>query len=328
MAGKHSGTDKRAKLRIDMLREIMRIRMIEERIADIYPRGEMRTPTHFSIGQEAISVGVCSRLKDSDSVFASHRCHAAYLARGGDLKAMLAELFGRATGVCKGRSGSAHLASPERNMYSAPIVGAMIPVAVGAALSYAMDNKKNVAAAFFGDAAPEEGAFFESINFAVVKRLPVLFVCENNLFSTHTHLRYRQPDIPIYKRVKAFGLPAAKIDGNDALKVYDTAGVFIDSIRKGQGPVFLECMTYRFREHVGPNYDFENPYRRRAEVEYMMSRRCPLQRLKRQLLKDATISDKDIESMQRKIGKEIDAAVRYARVSPWPSRKDLLKDVY
>ena len=192
----------------------------------------------------------------------------------------------------------------------------MIPVAVGAALSYAMDNKKNVAAAFFGDAAPEEGAFFESINFAVVKRLPVLFVCENNLFSTHTHLRYRQPDIPIYKRVKAFGLPAAKIDGNDALKVYDTAGVFIDSIRKGQGPVFLECMTYRFREHVGPNYDFENPYRRRAEVEYMMSRRCPLQRLKRQLLKDATISDKDIESMQRKIGKEIDAAVRYARVSP------------
>ncbi len=315
------------RIAVQLFKEMLRIRIIEERIADIYHLGEMRTPTHFSIGQEAVSAGVCQALNDGDAVFASHRCHAAYLARGGDLKGMVAELYGRITGVCGGKSGSAHLSSPKGNMYAAPILGAMIPVAVGAALSFSMNRKKNASIVFFGDAAVEEGVFSESINFSVVKKLPVFFVCENNLFCTHIHIRYRQPDIPIYKRVKGLGIETKRVDGNDALEVYRTARDTIGKIRRGQGPVFIEYVTYRWREHVGPNFDYDNPYRTKAQVESWM-RRCPVKRLKNYLLEKNVITDRKIAVFEREINREIDEAIRFARRSPWPGKADLLKDVY
>ncbi|MDD5440514.1 MAG: thiamine pyrophosphate-dependent dehydrogenase E1 component subunit alpha [Candidatus Omnitrophica bacterium] len=310
-----------------LMRDMLLIRIAEERLAEIYPQGEMRTPTHFSIGQEAVSVGVCAALKKSDAVFASHRCHAAYLAKGGDLGAMVQELFGRAAGSCRGRGGSAHLASGACNMYAAPILGAMIPVSVGAALSFAMDKKKNIAVAFFGDAALEEGVFAESVNFAVVKKLPVLFVCENNFYSTHTHIKYRQPGRPIYRRVRGLGIETVRIDGNDVCAVYDRAKRYSDTMRRDPRPYFMECVTYRYREHVGPLFDFENPYRSKEEVMQWM-RKCPIGRLKKSLSAAWPGIRWWYEDCRARLEDEVDAAVRSARLSPWPQQKDLLRDVY
>lgn len=308
------------------LREMLRIRRVEERIADRYPREEMRTPTHLSIGQEAVSVGVCACLEDDDAVCASHRSHAAYLARGGDLREMMAELFGRATGASRGRAGSAHLSTVERNCFSAPILGAMPPVAVGAALSFRLDRTKNVAVAFLGDAAVEEGAVMESMNFASLHRLPVLFVCENNFFSTATHIRDRQPPSPINRRMRAFGLPTAHVNGMDVVKVNELAGLFVEGARRGRGPAFMECQTYRYREHVGPNYDWENPYRTREEVQAWM-RRCPIARLRRRLRRDGAFDDTAFEKMREEIDREIDEAFAFAESSPWPAASELLAGV-
>ncbi len=310
-----------------LLKKMIRIRMAEERIAEIYPQGEMRTPTHFSVGQEAVSAGVCDVLKKGDAVFASHRCHAAYLAGGGDLNGMVAELFGRATGVCGGRSGSAHLSSPGHNMFSAPILGGLIPVAVGAAFSFAMDKSKNIAVAFFGDAASEEGVFAESLNFAIIKKLPVLFVCENNFYSTNIHLSQRQPDVPLYQRVKSSGIESVNIDGNDAIKVYLRAKDFASKIRLGGGPKFIECVTYRHLEHVGPNYDFDNPYRTEKEVRSWM-KRCPVKRLRKHMINTGAVTESSLVSFEKKVMREIDKAIEKARNDPWPGAKDLLRDVY
>jgi len=310
-----------------MLKDMLLIRIAEERLAEIYPEGGMRTPTHFSIGQEAVSVGVCNALKKGDAVFASHRCHAAYLAKGGSLKKLAAELFGRTGGSCRGRSGSAHLSAPENNMYAAPILSAMIPVAAGAALSFKMDKKKNVAAVFFGDAALEEGVFAESVNFAVVKELPVLFVCENNFFSTHTHIKYRQPAEPIFKRVRGFSVATEQVNGNDVGAVYKTALACVDAMRKRPRPYFIECVTYRFREHVGPLYDFQNPYRTEKEVRSWMAR-CPISNLERDMLARSEIKPAGIEKMRLECRSEVDAAIRFAGSSPWPKKEDLLRDVY
>lgn len=312
---------------IKFYKMMLRIRIIEERIAELYPLGKMRTPIHLSIGQEAVPTGVCAALKNTDAVFASHRCHAAYFAKGGALKHMLAELYGRVTGVCKGKGGSAHLVSPKKNMYSAPILGAMIPVAVGAALSFSMDKSKRVSAVFFGDAALEEGVCAESINFAVLKKLPILFVCENNFYSTHTHIRYRQPDEPIYKRIRSFGIDSGRIDGNNVLEVYVAALEKIDKCRRGQGPFFLECITYRYREHVGPNYDFNNPYRSKEEVENWM-RRCPVRRIEETLVSGGVMTIEEISSLKRKFNSEVNRAIHYAENSLWPSKKGLTEDVY
>jgi len=312
---------------VSLFKGMARIRAIEDLLALIYPLGEMRTPTHFSIGQEAVSVGVIANLKNEDAVFASHRCHAAYLAKGGDMNRMTAELFGRVTGSCGGISGSAHLSSPEKNMFSAPILGSMVPVAVGAALSLSMDGKKNIAAVFCGDAAIEEGVFSESINFAVVKGLPVLFVCENNFFSTHTHIKKRQPSIPIYKRISGLGIRAKRIDGNDVTEVYKASSKIINSMRKTSKPYFLECQTYRFKEHVGPNIDYDNPYRTRRELSYWMSK-CPVKRMEQYLIKNRALSPKGIQGIKDAAQKEAEDAVRFARRSAWPRIRDILKNVY
>ena len=216
---------------------------------------QMQTPTHLSIGQEAVAVGVCQALQNADQVFASHRCHAAYLAKGGDYDGFFAELCGRVTGISRGRAGSAHLTDPRAGIFSSPILGEMIPVAVGAAWSAQLDGRQQVAVCFLGDAATEEGVFAESVNFAALKRLPVLFVCENNLYSTSSPLRVRQPPSPIFERVRIPEMSTRQIDGNDAVGVYQAAAEAVTALRAGQGPVFIECLTYRIREHVGPLLD-------------------------------------------------------------------------
>jgi pyruvate dehydrogenase E1 component alpha subunit len=198
---------------------------------------------------------------------------------------MVAEIFGKRTGVAGGRSGSAHLSDNKVNMFSAPILGSYVALACGAALAFKMDKKNNIAAAFFGDAAIEEGVFAESLNFALTKKLPVLFICENNFFSTHIPLNLRQPARPIYKRMAGAGVISARVDGNDAARVFSEASKYIAGIRKGSGPVFLECVTYRYREHVGPNFDFENPYRKRADFDRWI-KRCPLACMEKFMLRE------------------------------------------
>ncbi|MCS7045871.1 MAG: thiamine pyrophosphate-dependent dehydrogenase E1 component subunit alpha, partial [Gemmataceae bacterium] len=261
-----------------LYRQLVRIRRVEEHIAQVYPSDCIKSPIHLSIGQEAVSVGVCANLRREDVVFGTYRGHALYLARGGDLRAMIAELYGKATGCTGGWGGSMHLIAPEAGMLGASaIVGTTIANAVG----YAFALKKGparpsaatadaegpshpggaaIVASFFGDGATEEGVFGESLNFAALKRLPILFVCENNQYAIHTHQRRRQGLPDICGRARAYGIPAERIANGDVFEIIHRSRDLITQVRRDGGPRFLEVMTYRWTEHVGPGEDFHLGY--------------------------------------------------------------------
>ncbi|SVC72066.1 uncharacterized protein METZ01_LOCUS324920, partial [marine metagenome] len=246
---------------------MLRIRLVEESIANKYSEQKMRCPTHLSIGQEAIAVGVCSNLTNEDQVLSTHRAHAHYLAKGGCLNSMLAEIYGKVTGCSKGMGGSMHLIDKSVGfMGSTAIVGNTIPVAVGSALAMKIQEKKSISCVFFGDGATEEGVFYESINFAIIHNLPVLFICENNLYSVYSGLEVRQPKgRKIFEMVRAFGIESSHGDGNNVQQVSDYVELARDKILSGNGPQFLEFDTYRWREHCGPNYDNDIGYREEEE---------------------------------------------------------------
>ncbi len=245
-------------LALKMYRQMLRIRKVEERLANLWHTNEIRSLMHLSTGQEAVAVGVCNALKPGDSVVSTHRCHAHYLAKGGDLKRMFAELAGKQDGCCRGRGGSMHLFDPEAGMnLSIPLVGGSIPIAVGIGLSIKLRGENRVSVAFFGDGAVEEGAFWESINFASVHKLPVVFVCENNLYATHTHILKRQPNSDIPPRVAPHGVYSIIVDGNDVEAIYLEAQKMVSRAREGTGPSFLEAKTYRWKEHWGPRDDWQ-----------------------------------------------------------------------
>lgn len=310
-------------------RDILRIRLIEERIVALYPEQEMRCPVHLSIGQEAVPVGVCAHLGVDDYVMSNHRSHAHYLAKGGSLKAMLAEFYGRATGCTSGRGGSMHLLDLHVGFLGAvPIVGATIPMAVGAAWASRMKNEPRVVVTFFGEGATEEGVFHEAINFAALKQLPVVFVCENNLYSVYSPLSVRQPATrEVYELARGHGVPGAKANGNDPLAVYEAAGEAIARARNGGGPSFLEFETYRWREHCGPSYDNAIGYRTEAEFE-LWRERCPLQTFTRRLQDSAVLTDVELERATAAITNEIDEAVRFAKSSPFPDPAEMTDFTY
>jgi TPP-dependent pyruvate/acetoin dehydrogenase alpha subunit len=312
-----------------LLREMIRIRTIEQTSADHYPQGEMRTPTHFSIGQEAVAVGVCAALRRDDVVYSGHRCHAHYLAKGGDLAGMVAELYGRETGCARGRGGSVHLNDPDAGFIAASaILGQTMATAVGSALAFRMDGLDRVAVTFFGDGTVEEGIFHESLNFAVVKRLPVLFVCENNGYSTHTRLGVRQPaNVPIHARGASYGMPSACVDGNDVFAVSSAAREAVERARRGEGPSFLECITYRWREHVGPLWDYDKGYRSKAEFDEWIAR-CPVKRATERLVAEGTCSADDVARMERGCQEEVDRAVAAAKAAPFSAVQDLTVGTY
>ncbi|MBI5620888.1 thiamine pyrophosphate-dependent dehydrogenase E1 component subunit alpha [Candidatus Gottesmanbacteria bacterium] len=292
--------------------QMLRIRMVEEAIAREYPKQEMRCPTHLCIGQEAIAVGVCANLKKEDVVFSTHRSHGHYLAKGGSLKAMIAELYGKSTGCSGGVGGSMHLVDLSANFLgAAPIVASTIPVAVGAAFARTMQKKPGIAVCFFGDAAVEEGTAHEAFNFAVLQRLPVLFVCENNLYSTVTNIRDRQPRRPIAYLAAGHGMRARTVDGQDARVVYKAANTFVGLLRRGKGPGFLECLTYRFLEHCGPRED--GPALRPAGELARWKKNDPVARLA------LVCKEKDVSAMKEKINKEIRDAFAFAKISPNPT---------
>jgi TPP-dependent pyruvate/acetoin dehydrogenase alpha subunit len=311
-----------------LLREMLYIRLVEETIAARYAEQEMRCPVHLSVGQEAIAVGVCQALRDRDRVFSTHRCHAHYLAKGGDLKRMLAEIYGKSAGCIGGRGGSMHLTDPDKGMIlSVPIVASSIPLAVGSALAEKIDGTDRVSIAFIGDASVEEGVFHESANFASLNKLPVIFVCENNLYSVYTPLRQRQPPRPITDVAKAHAMHALSADGNDVEAVHQTTKAAVQRARSGEGPAFLLFDTYRWREHCGPNYDNQLGYR--AESEYLeWKKRDPLERLKHKLVRSGGVTEDAYMAMQTELQRFIDAAFDFARSAPLPQPSQASEFVY
>ena len=312
-----------------LLRGMLRIRMIEERIKALYAEQEMRCPTHFSIGQEAAAVGVCARLTREELITSAHRSHAHYLAKGGDLRAMLAELYGKVTGCARGKGGSMHLIDRDAGFLGAvPIVGATIPIGVGAALASVMRGRPRLSVIFFGDAATETGVFHESLNFAAIHKLPIVMVCENNLYSVLTPLRWRHPDgREIAQLARGHGVVTLQGDGNDADVVHALAGEAVVHARGGRGPVFVELATYRWLEHCGPNDDQQLGYRPPGEFAAWQAR-DPLKLYTERLRGRGLVSDSDLAAMTSAITAEIDDAVTFARSSPFPARQELGEHVY
>jgi TPP-dependent pyruvate/acetoin dehydrogenase alpha subunit len=295
---------------------------VEEEIARVYPTDRIKSPVHLSTGQEAVSVGICEALRPDDVVFGSYRSHAMYLAKGGDLKRMIAELYGKVTGCAKGKGGSMHLVDSIHGvMGTSAVVGTTIPHAVGYAYALKLRRKDSVVVSFFGDGATDEGVFYEGLNFAALKGLPVIFVCENNSYAIHTHQLRRQLCSNICERASAFGMPAERIE-DDVLRVYERASRAVRALRAGErGPFFFECLTYRWKEHVGPHDDFHLGYRTQEEAEPWVKND--------QVRRLAEILDAEQrERIEREVEGEIQAAFAFAEESPFPDGAELLTDVF
>lgn len=310
-----------------MYQTMVRIRLTEERLARLIEGGEIKTPCHLCIGQEAIATGVCATLVDGDYVWGGHRSHGHYLARGGDLKMLVAEVWGKTTGCSSGRGGSMHLfAEAVGVLGTVPIVAATIPLAVGAALASKMRKEPRVSVAFFGDGATEEGHFHESINLAVLYGLPVLFVCENNFYASHLPLRERRAADNIYETAQVHGIPSARLDGNNVVEVYASARAAVDRARDGLGPTLLECRTYRWRGHVGASWDEDVGLRRRDELKEWLAT-DPIRRAQ-EALTGFGVGGEFVESVERRTVAEVEDAITFARNSPAPAESDLLRHVF
>lgn len=306
-----------------MYHSLYRIRRVEEEIARVYPMNKIKSPVHLSIGQEAVSVGVCLALDPKDIVFGTYRGHALYLAKGGSLKKMIAELYGKATGCAKGKGGSMHLIDVTVGvMGGSAVVATTIPQAVGFAYALKIKKSTSIVVSFFGDGAVDEGVFYESINFAALKNLPVIFVCENNFYAIHTHQAKRQANPKIWEKVKAFGIPSERIEGNDIFKIYQKIGNAASDLRSGKkGPFFFECTTYRLKEHVGPNEDYHLGYRTRTEAEPWL-KNDPLYKLA------LLIKPEKRQRIEEEVEKEIAEAFEYAEKSAFPKSSELFTDVF
>jgi TPP-dependent pyruvate/acetoin dehydrogenase alpha subunit len=312
-----------------LYKTMLRIRLVEEAMAELYKEQEMRTPTHFSIGQEAVAAGICTALTREDLVYSGHRSHAHFLAKGGSLDGLVNELYGKETGSARGRGGSVHLTQRDKGfVVSSAILGQTIAVAVGSALSLSMDSKPNVAVTFFGDGSIDEGIFTESLNFASIHGLPVIFVCENNLYSTQTPAKFRRPEnILITERAETFGVRSVQVDGNNALAVYEAAREARSLCVAGKGPVFVECLTYRWREHVGPYEDHELGYRTKEELD-SWKKRDPIKALGDTLISTGVCTRQQTNEWTRLVQEEIDTAVTRAKSNPFPSPSSLFDNVY
>jgi len=304
-------------------RSLYRIRRVEEEIAAVYPTDKIKSPVHLSIGQEAVSVGVCEALGRDDVVAGTYRSHALYLAKGGDLKKMIAELYGKVTGCARGKGGSMHLIDKAAGVLgTSAVVGTTIPNAVGFAYAMKLQRKGTVVASFFGDGAVDEGVFHESMNFAALKKLPIIFICENNRYAIHTHQSRRQSVVNVCEKARSYGMAAEQISDNDVLRIHEEVKAAIEKLHAGEsGPFFFECLTYRLKEHVGPNDDFNLGYRTREEAEPWI-KNDPIVKLALQI--DPT-RRKQIEA---EVGAEIRDAFEFAERSPFPEAHELFTDVY
>ncbi len=313
---------------VAQLKLMQTIRTVEEKIGDMVAAGRVHCPCHLAIGQEATAVGVCAALRKSDRVFGTHRSHAHYLALGGDMGALFAEIQGRVTGCSKGMGGSMHLYDVDNGFLgSVPLVSATIPLAVGAALAAKMLGAGDIAVAFFGDGASEEGVFHESLNYAANYRLPILFVCENNLFSSHLHINLRQPSDSVARFACANGIEYAVIDGNDVVQVSREANRLVARAREGGGPVFMELVTYRWRGHVGPREDIDVGVRRKEDL-HLWKQRDPIARLRIALEGEGLLSREAFDRARSEIQDAVEEAWDRSERAPYPETTNLLYLVY
>lgn len=314
---------------IACLRKMLEIRFAEEAIAALSVAGEALCPCHLGIGQEAIAVGLSAELRTSDRVFGGHRSHSHYLALNGSMDGLMAEVLGKVTGASRGMGGSMHLFAPEVGFHgSVPIVGATIPIAAGAALAAQMDGAGDVAVAYFGDGACEEGVFHETLNMATVMKLPCIFVVENNLYSSHLDIGLRQAADSVARFAEAAQMRNRVIDGNDVVAVRMAAADLIGAARRGEGPALLEAVTFRWRGHVGPNEDIDVGVRRSQSELAAWKRRDPVARLWSSLIADRGVDAKLLDQWSAEIRMSIAASVDRARAAPYPQGSALLDLVY
>jgi TPP-dependent pyruvate/acetoin dehydrogenase alpha subunit len=298
------------------------IRRVEERVVDIYPSDKIKSPVHLAIGQESVAVGVCQALRPDDVLFGTYRSHAVYLAKGGDLRAFWAELYGKDTGCARGKGGSMHVIDVAHGfMGTSAVVGSAISQAAGYAYAAKLRRTGQVVVSFFGDGATEAGVFHESLNVAKLRELPILFVCENNGLAIHSRQSVRQAQDNIWQRAGLYGIPSERLERPEVERIYERASVWVDEIRRGGGPRFLEVKTYRWRQHVGPNHDWTLGYRDESEAEPWM-RDDELARVGALLPADARAR------IEREVEAEVEDAIAFAEASPFPEPSELLTDVY
>ena len=315
-----------AATQLDLYRTMLRIRRCEEQLARSYAAGRITGACHTYVGQEAVAAGVCAHLRDDDAVFSTHRGHGHALAKGVPPRALMAELFGRATGCSGGRGGSMHLFAPEIGMMgTSGIVGPCILQAAGAGYSFQLLETDRVGVAFFGDGAVGNGAFHEGLNLAAIWDLPVLFVCENNLYATEVAFDYAARNTDVAGRAGGYGMPGECVDGNDALAVYAAAGEAVERARSGGGPSLLECRTYRTRPHAEGMGD--GGYRSREEID-RWRQRDPIPLLAHALLDGSAASADDLEAIAAEVDAEIAEAAAFAEASPWPDPASVSDHVY
>lgn len=313
---------------VELFRRMLRIRLIEEEIERRYRQDHMKTPIHLVIGQEATSVGCCAAMRVTDLAYTSHRTHGVYLAKGGDLKAMLSEMHCRIDGCAGSRGGSMHLIDFSVGMAgSSALVAGSVPIATGAALAAKMQGADRVVAVFFGEAATEQGVVSESLNFATLKRLPIVFFCENNFYSVQSPLAVRQADRDLTRWAEAHALPAVRVDGMNVLEVYDASKRAIESARDGDGPSFIEARVYRYRAHGGNGDDSATGYRDVAERE-AWEKLCPVQGLYGLLKGAGMLDDARRKAMHDAIVRETMEAFEHALAAPHPVEGDLYMHVY
>jgi len=306
-----------------LYRKLYLTRRFEEVVAEIYPTDKIKSPVHLSIGQEPVAVGVCDALRADDVVSATYRGHAAYLAKGGDAQAMMAELFGKDDGCARGKGGSMHLVDIAHGVLgSSAVVGSTVPIAMGYAFALQREGRGRVVAAFFGDGATEEGVLWESLNFAALHKLPILFVCENNGYAIHEPIDKRWAVRDLVAKVQAFGVPASRIDDGDVMAIRAATLTAVAPMRTGaRGPSFIECMTYRWREHVGPNADFDAGYRSRAELE-------PWQAADELARVGGMIAPSARQEIENEVERQVRDAVAFAERSSVPTASALKTHVF
>jgi TPP-dependent pyruvate/acetoin dehydrogenase alpha subunit len=311
---------------IDLYTTMLTIRRFEERVALEYYAGNLVGFVHSYIGQEAIATGVCGHLGKEDRIVSHHRGHGHCIAKGADMKKMMAEIYGKKTGYCKGKGGSMHIADFSIGMLGADgIVGAGLPIATGAALAAQLEGKGNTAAVFFGDGACQEGEFHEALNLAAIWKLPLLVVCENNHYGVNTPRSYSLAAREIIRMPEAYHIPTRAIHGNDVEAVYQATGDAMSVLRKGEGPYFLECETYRWHKHFLS--DALEDLRPQEEIE-AWAKKCPLAAFESKLLARNVLTREDLERIDEEIGRRIEEAHTFAVESPYPEPEDALQDVY
>lgn len=317
------------KILISQLRMMITIRVVEEVVAELVISQEAKCPCHLGIGQEAIAVGVSKLLKNTDHVFGGHRSHAHYLAVGGDVFRLFSEILGRVTGCSKGMGGSMHLFAGDKGFKGAlPIVGGTTPIAMGAGLAAKMDGKGDVAVSYFGDGAVEGGVVQESLNLASVLNLPVLFVCENNLYSSHLDIQLRQSSDRVSRFADAHKIEARVVDGNDVIAVSNASEELLQIARSGNGAGFLEAVTYRWRGHVGPDENIDVGVRRKNEDLVAWKKRDPIRRLVDGMTEEKFIEKGEFEIIEDEIRASVIKAKDQALEAPYPEQSALLDLVY